>query len=167
MLNFSQMYFWLGQVAGADEHTVRQSLEYAEDDNTVMVILAVGNGDGVLYAIAPLQDQDFYMASYAALDDAIEVCETMGWDYIVEAKAVPSLARNKQVGGNHYEKLDIQPWDALENWLGVDGFRSYLRGNAVKYLCRAGSKGSARTDYAKAKHHLEELLSTYGSYNDE
>jgi hypothetical protein len=68
-----------------------------------------------------------------------------------------------QIGGDHYTRLDIQPWDALRDWLGDDGFRAYLRGNAVKYLCRAGTKDgeSGRTAYLKAQHYLSELLATY------
>jgi hypothetical protein len=68
-----------------------------------------------------------------------------------------------QVDGDHYTSLDIQPWDALRDWLGDDGYRAYLRGNAVKYLCRAGTKEgeSGRTAYMKASHCLSELLATY------
>lgn len=67
-----------------------------------------------------------------------------------------------QVGGDHYSRLDVQPWDAMKSWLGTEGFRAYLRGNAVKYLCRAGSKGDALTDLMKAHHCLGELINTYG-----
>jgi len=67
-----------------------------------------------------------------------------------------------QVGGDHYAKLDVQPWDAMKSWLGTEGFRAYLRGNAVKYLCRAGTKGDTLTDLKKAHHCLSALINTYG-----
>jgi hypothetical protein len=34
----------------------------------------------------------------------------------------------------------------------------FYRGNALKYIMRAGEKGPAREDYEKAKHYLEKLL---------
>ncbi|MBV5310804.1 DUF3310 domain-containing protein [Chromatium okenii] len=66
-----------------------------------------------------------------------------------------------QIDGDHYTRHAIQPWDALKDWLGIEGYRAYLRGNAVKYLCRAGSKGDALTDIKKARHYLDELIETY------
>lgn len=66
-----------------------------------------------------------------------------------------------QVGGDHYTRLSVQPWEAMEAWMSTDEFRGYLRGNALKYLARAGSKGDARQDYAKAMHYLVRLLATF------
>jgi len=48
-------------------------------------------------------------------------------------------ARNKQVGGTHYQKA-IQPWDAMEAWMSREQFIGYLRGNAIKYLARCDCK---------------------------
>lgn len=69
----------------------------------------------------------------------------------------------KQVGGDHYTRSPMQPWDVLPHWLGMDGYRKYLRGNALKYLFRAGSKqGSPEVeDYEKALHYLEELIRSH------
>lgn len=71
------------------------------------------------------------------------------------------MTKRYQVGGDHYTNATIQPWDVLPHWLGVDGYRKYLRGNAVKYLFRAGHKGSEVEDYEKARHYLDELISTF------
>lgn len=68
--------------------------------------------------------------------------------------------RDRQVGGDHYRTLRIQPWDAMEAWLTPEEFRGYLRGTAIAYLARAGRKGDAREDVAKAVHTLERLLET-------
>ena len=64
----------------------------------------------------------------------------------------------RQVDGSHYSKLSIQPWDAMEAWLSHDEFCGFLRGNAIKYLARAGHKGDALTDIEKARHYLDKLI---------
>ena len=60
----------------------------------------------------------------------------------------------KQVGGDHYKTLGIQPVEfILANNLG------FCEGNAVKYLCRYKQKGGAQ-DLHKAKHYIEILIET-------
>jgi len=57
-----------------------------------------------------------------------------------------------QVGGEHYKKNAIQPWDYItSNQLG------YLEGNIVKYVSRWKDKGG-RQDLEKARHYLDKLL---------
>ena len=63
----------------------------------------------------------------------------------------------KQVGGTHYNRLTIQPWDVIESWEGEIGFASYLRGNILKYLARYRSKNGVE-DLQKASHYLEKLI---------
>jgi hypothetical protein len=77
------------------------------------------------------------------------------------AKAVTSAASNQyQIGGDHYQGKAVQPWDAMEAWMSRDQFIGFLRGNAIKYLARAGSKGDAVIDYRKAQHYLTKLIET-------
>ena len=66
----------------------------------------------------------------------------------------------KQVAGDHYLKMQIQPFDIIDGW-PVDQARAFYRGSALKYIMRAGSKGPAKEDYEKAEHYLEKLVSTY------
>lgn len=63
-----------------------------------------------------------------------------------------------QVGGLHYNKLHIQPWTAMEAWMTPEQFEGFLRGNAIKYLARAGKKGDALEDVKKAQHYLLKLI---------
>lgn len=73
-------------------------------------------------------------------------------------------AMSYQVGGDHYARLKVQPWDAMQAWMTPAEFRGFLRGNAIKYLARAGAKastGGAHEDILKAKHYLDRLISTY------
>ena len=58
----------------------------------------------------------------------------------------------KQVDGNHYSKMKIQPAEFInENGL------LFAEGNAIKYICRHQSKGKQK-DIEKAIHYLEMIL---------
>lgn len=67
-------------------------------------------------------------------------------------------ARDRQVGGDHYHNMGVQPWDAMESWMGLQEFSGFLRGSAIKYLARAGAKGDMEEDIRKAHHYTEKLL---------
>ena len=58
----------------------------------------------------------------------------------------------------HYAEGVIHPWDAMEHWMTHDQYMGFLRGNAIKYLARAGRKGPARDDYKKALEYVQKLL---------
>lgn len=66
-------------------------------------------------------------------------------------------ALKRQVGGNHYASMAIQPVEFIAaNYLG------FLEGNIVKYVCRHHAKNGAE-DIKKAMHYCELLLRTkYG-----
>lgn len=65
---------------------------------------------------------------------------------------------DRQVGGDHYKTLTIEPWVAMESWLTLEEFRGFLKGNAIKYLARANSgKGSPDENLKKAKHYMDKL----------
>ena len=66
-------------------------------------------------------------------------------------------AQSRQVGGNHYKKMDIQPWDVIDYGPKQQAIGFY-RYNALKYIMRAGEKGDFKEDIAKAQHYLEKLL---------
>lgn len=74
------------------------------------------------------------------------------------------LANSHQVGGDHYASKTVQPWDAMAAWLTPEQFAGFLRGNAIKYLSRAGSKGDALEDYRKAAHYIAKLIEVESSY---
>jgi hypothetical protein len=63
-----------------------------------------------------------------------------------------SAADDKQIGGQHYKKLDPEPWNVILQWnLG------YLEGTALKYIARWRDKGGIN-DIKKAIHFLEKLV---------
>ena len=63
-----------------------------------------------------------------------------------------------QVGGDHYAKQPIQPWDYMEACMSEEEFKGYLRGNVIKYVSRYDKKGGLQ-DIDKAMHYLEKLRS--------
>lgn len=61
-------------------------------------------------------------------------------------------ANETQVGGDHYAKKAIQPWDYIHgNGIG------YLEGNVIKYVSRWKDKGGV-ADLEKARHYLDKLI---------
>jgi hypothetical protein len=58
----------------------------------------------------------------------------------------------KQIGGDHYVKRKIQPWDIIEEY-NLD----FFEGNALKYLLRWKDKDGIK-DLEKMKHYIEYLI---------
>lgn len=72
-------------------------------------------------------------------------------DYKEAGYTQPS-ANDTQVGGTHYKKYGIQPWDFVyANGLG------YFEGSAIKYISRWKDKGGV-ADIEKAIHFLQKLV---------
>jgi len=69
--------------------------------------------------------------------------------------AMPT-ADQKQVSGNHYKDMPMQPWTVMEAVLTHAEFIGYLKGNIIKYSLRAGRKEGS-DDAGKAKHYVEKL----------
>jgi hypothetical protein len=66
-------------------------------------------------------------------------------------------ARDKQIGGNHYKSMKIQPSEYITaNNIG------WFEGNAIKYISRYKQKGG-KADIEKAIHYLELLLEKISS----
>ena len=57
----------------------------------------------------------------------------------------------KQIGGRHYAKHSIQPWDIIDDW-DLD----YYLGNVIKYVLR--EKNDKVEDLHKAIHYLEKKI---------
>lgn len=64
---------------------------------------------------------------------------------------VPS-ALDKQVSGNHYKDLKIQPIEYIQA-----NNIPYMEGNVIKYVTRWRSKAGI-ADLEKAKHYIEMLI---------
>ncbi len=66
-------------------------------------------------------------------------------------------ANEVQVGGDHYKKMGVQPWDVVDTW-PIEQRIGYYRGGALKYIMRMGSKDESPKEIAKGRHYLEKLL---------
>jgi hypothetical protein len=58
----------------------------------------------------------------------------------------------KQVGGNHYQTMKIQPAEFINK-----NKMLFAEGNAIKYICRHINKGGEQ-DLQKAKHYIDMII---------
>ena len=58
----------------------------------------------------------------------------------------------KQVGGDHYQSMVIQPSEFINK-----NNLPFAEGNAIKYLCRHKQKGQKK-DLEKAKHFIDMII---------
>lgn len=61
-------------------------------------------------------------------------------------------AKDKQVGGNHYKKMNLETYE----FCMINNI-PFVEGNIIKYVCRYKDKGGL-DDLLKAKHYLEMLI---------
>ena len=61
-----------------------------------------------------------------------------------------SFPQNKQIGGSHYKKFKIQPFEFISK-----NNLSFFQGCVVKYVCRYLSKGTTLQDLEKIKHYCD------------
>lgn len=77
-------------------------------------------------------------------------------------KINPVQADARQVGGDHYKAMPMQPWDVMQAILTKEEFAGFLKGNIVKYSMRAGQKAGATDDADKARHYAQKLKEVQG-----
>ena len=66
-------------------------------------------------------------------------------------------ANEKQVGGDHYKKMGVEPWDVVDTW-PIEQQIGYYRGGALKYIMRMGTKDEHIQEIGKARHYMDKLL---------
>lgn len=90
-----------------------------------------------------------------------EEWDSMTWNTVQDEieEVVQKNAKDKQVGGNHYKDLKIQPAE----FCYINNI-PYLEATAIKYLCRWRKKGGVQ-DLDKAIHFIE-LLKEFESANN-
>lgn len=75
--------------------------------------------------------------------------------------AALAKADQRQVSGNHYKDMPVQPWAVMESVLTKEEFIGFLKGNIIKYSMRAGRKEGS-DDAGKAQHYQQKLKETEG-----
>lgn len=61
------------------------------------------------------------------------------------------------INPDHYKVGGVETIDYIKAKLSAEEYRGYLRGNALKYLSRAGHKDDAAQEISKAIWYLERL----------
>jgi hypothetical protein len=79
---------------------------------------------------------------------------------LADLSGVPK-ARDTQVGGDHYIRLKVTHFDAVEAWLTPEQAKGHYLGCAIKYLTRYNATSPGKgglPDVQKAAHYLEKLI---------
>lgn len=66
-------------------------------------------------------------------------------------------ADDRQVGGDHYKNMGVEPWNVVDTWPREQRI-GYYRGDALKYLMRMGSKDQSAEEIGKGLHYMQKLL---------
>jgi hypothetical protein len=74
-------------------------------------------------------------------------------------------ANDKQIGGDHYKNMGVEPWDVVDTWPMEQRIGAY-RAGALKYLMRMGAKDESEKEIGKGIHYLEKLLEVLKEQND-
>lgn len=65
-------------------------------------------------------------------------------------------ANTEQVGGDHYKRMVVQPWDVVDTW-PLEQRIGFYRGNALKYTMRLHDKDTPIDNIEKAGHYCRKL----------
>lgn len=74
-------------------------------------------------------------------------------------------AKARQVGGDHYKEMGVEPWDVVDTWPMEQRIGAYRHG-ALKYLMRMGSKDEQLQEIKKAGHYIEKLIEVLSETDD-
>lgn len=78
----------------------------------------------------------------------------MGMEIIDKEKDKSVISHPERYGGDTtYECIKV-----LEAWMPTEQYKGFLRGNAIKYLCRVGKKDETVQELKKSKWYLEKLI---------
>lgn len=85
---------------------------------------------------------------------------------IKKQKYENSKAKAKQIGGDHYKNMGIEPWDVVDTWSVEQRIGAYRHG-VLKYLMRMGTKDENLQEIKKAAHYIEKLIEVLGERDGE
>ena len=75
-------------------------------------------------------------------------------------QAMKDAADQRQVGGDHYKTLHVEPWEVMKHLLTEEEFIGFLKGNIIKYSIRQGRKSDSLEDGQKCLHYIQKLKET-------
>ena len=94
------------------------------------------------------------MQNISSIGENGSVGTTMRAEEAKGTRKKPQAANQRQVGGQHYVGLSVEPWAAMEAWMTNEEFVGFLKGNIIKYLAREKNAN----DLDKAGHYMQKLL---------
>lgn len=74
-------------------------------------------------------------------------------------------AKQRQVGGDHYKNMGVEPWDVVDSW-PIEQQIGYHRGNVLKYVMRMGNKDEQLQEIKKAAHYIQKLVEILEKANE-
>jgi hypothetical protein len=78
----------------------------------------------------------------------------MGMEIIDKEKDKSVISHPERYGGDTtYECIKV-----LEAWMPEEQYKGFLRGNAIKYLCRVGKKDETVQELKKARFYLDKYI---------
>ena len=78
-------------------------------------------------------------------------------DQVIKNYRAAQTASAKQIGGDHYKNMGVEPWDVVDTWPIEQRIGAYRHG-ALKYLMRMGSKDENLQEIKKCGHYIEKLI---------
>jgi len=82
------------------------------------------------------------------------------WNRMVANRNITNTLRranDKQIAGDHYKNMGVEPWDVVDTWPLEQRIGAYRHG-ALKYLMRMGSKDEQLQEIKKCGHYIEKLI---------
>ena len=106
-----------------------------------------------------LRDARAAFAKLSTVDpeEAAERIRNLGVAFRDDRPADSASAR--QVGGDHYKNMKIEPWDVVDTWPLEQRVGAY-RYASLKYIMRLGSKDERLGEAMKGGHCTEKLVET-------
>ncbi len=95
--------------------------------------------------------------TFSTVEAAAESISNLGVSFRNDRPADSASAR--QVGGDHYKNMKIEPWDVVDTWPLEQRVGAY-RYASLKYIMRLGSKDERVGEAMKGGHCTEKLVET-------
>lgn len=105
---------------------------------------------------ASLRDAKEAFTTFSTVEAAASI-SNLGVAFRDDRPADSASAR--QVGGDHYKNMKIEPWDVVDTWPLEQRVGAY-RYASLKYIMRLGSKDERVREAMKGEHCVEKLVET-------
>jgi hypothetical protein len=74
-----------------------------------------------------------------------------------ETETETESANDIQMGGDHYKRLGVEPWDVFDTWPIEQRIGAY-RANCTKYVMRLDAKDTPLLNAQKLAHYAQKLV---------